>query len=361
MTLEKTYQHELNRAIRQQKLYAKDAIKKITYDLVANAIEKTATEIIDTKTITFIDLPNDDFKKKIIGKDGRNIKAIMKFAEVDVIIDETPRMVKISSFDPIKREIAARSITELINSNLIQPVRIESVITQQKNNFENIISEIGNDAISELELENVHPKLIYYLGKLKFRTSYGQNVLIHSIEVGKLSGLMAAELQLNVSLAKRAGLLHDIGKAVTHEVEGSHVYHGAILAQKYGEPKEVINAIYSHHNDVEKNNLYSFLVSAADTLSAARLGARNDSLEDFITRIKEIESLCYSVSGVINAYALQSGRQICVIVNEKVIDDLMIHTVTQNIKELIRNSNIIIPGHMQITVIRELRIQEMIK
>jgi len=319
------------------------------------------TEILDTKTINFVDLPNEDFKKKIIGKEGRNIKAFMKFAEVDLIIDETPKVVKISSFDPIKREIANRALAELINGNIIQPVLIESVINTQKNNLEDIIMETGNDVVQELELDDINPKLVYYLGKLKFRTSYSQNVLLHSLEVAKISGLMAAELGLNVNLAKRAGLLHDIGKAVDYEGEGSHVYHGAVLAQKYNEPKEVINAIYSHHNDAEKNNIYSFLVSVADTLSAARLGARNDSLEDFMLRIKEIETMCYSVPGVINAYAIQSGRQICITVDEKAVDDLGVYKITEQIKELIKNSDIIIPGNISITVIREIKIKEIIR
>lgn len=350
---------ELTKLVKNSEYNAKIKAKEIANSIVAEAIERYASNFIVDKSVSYIKLPNEEMKGRIIGKEGRNIKSFELVAGVDIIIDDTPETIQVSSFNPIRREIATRALEDLIKDGRIHPVRIEESLKFHEQEITENFKIDGQNVIDELKLVDINPELVSYLGRLKYRTSYGQNVLIHSFEVAKISGLIAAELGLDVQLAKRAGLFHDIGKAADFELEGSHVYNGVILAKKYGENDVVVNAIHSHHGDVPKDNIYSCIVSAADTLSAARPGARNNSLEAFITRIKEIEDLCSSIEGVEKAYAVQAGRQIRVMVDPKVINDYDAHVLAKDIKERLEKF-VTIPGDIHITVIRELRATELI-
>lgn len=357
--LETNLKLDLNKIVKNAEYNAKIKAKEIANSIVAEAIERYAANFIVDKSISYVKLPNEEMKGRIIGKEGRNIKSFEQTAGVDIIIDDTPETIQISSFNPIRREIATRALEDLIKDGRIQPVRIEEILKFHEQEITENFKVDGQQVIDDLKIIDIHPELVSYLGRLKYRTSYGQNVLVHSFEVAKISGLIAAELSLDVQLAKRAGLLHDIGKAADYELEGSHVYNGVLLAKKYHENVVVINAIQSHHGDVPKDNIYSAIVSAADTLSAARPGARNNSLEAFITRIKEIEDLCTSIAGVDKAYAVQAGRQIRVIVDPKLINDYDAHVLAKKIKEKLEKF-ITIPGDIHITVIRELRATELI-
>ncbi|MGL5268834.1 MAG: ribonuclease Y [Spiroplasma sp.] len=350
---------ELNKIIKHSEYNAKIKAKEIANSIVAEAIERYAANFVVDKSISYIKLPNEEMKGRIIGKEGRNIKSFELVAGVDIIIDDTPETIQISSFNPIRREIATRALEDLIKDGRIHPVKIEESLKFHEQEITENFKIDGQNIIDELKLIDIHPDLVSYVGKLKYRTSYGQNVLLHSFEVAKISGLIAAELGLDIQLAKRAGLFHDIGKAIDYEMEGSHVYNGVILAKKYGENDIIINAIHSHHGDVPKDNIYSCIISAADTLSAARPGARNNSLEAFITRIKEIEDLCSSIEGVDKAYAVQAGRQIRVMVDPKIIDDYDAHILAKDIKKRLEKF-VTIPGDIHITVIRELRATELI-
>lgn len=357
--LETNLKLDLNKIVKNAEYNAKIKAKEIANAIVAEAIERYAGNFIIDKSISYVKLPNEEMKGRIIGKEGRNIKSFEQIAGVDIIIDDTPETIQISSFNPVRREIATRALEDLIKDGRIQPVRIEEILKFHEQEITENFKVDGQQVIDDLKIVDIHPELVSYLGRLKYRTSYGQNVLVHSFEVAKISGLIAAELGLDIQLAKRAGLLHDIGKAADYELEGSHVYNGVILAKKYQENEIVINAIQSHHGDVAKDNIYSAIVSAADTLSAARPGARNNSLEAFITRIKEIEDLCTAIEGVDKAYAVQAGRQIRVIVDPKVVNDYDTHILAKNIKEKLEKF-ITIPGDIHITVIRELRATELI-
>lgn len=357
--VEATLKLELNKIVKNSEYNAKIKAKEIANLIVAEAIERYAANFVVDKSISYIKLPNEEMKGRIIGKEGRNIKSFELAAGVDIIIDDTPETIQVSSFNPVRREIATRALEDLIKDGRIHPVKIEESLKFHEQEITENFKIDGQNIIDELKLVDIHPDLVSYIGKLKYRTSYGQNVLLHSFEVAKISGLIAAELGLDVQLAKRAGLFHDIGKAVDYEMEGSHVYNGVILAKKYNENDIIINAIHSHHGDVPKDNIYSCIVSAADTLSAARPGARNNSLEAFITRIKEIEDLCSSIEGVDKAYAVQAGRQIRVMVDPNIIDDYDAHILAKNIKERLEKF-VTIPGDIHITVIRELRATELI-
>lgn len=357
--LESSLKLDLNKIVKNAEYNANIKAKEIANSVVAEAIERYASNFVVDKSTSYVKLPNEEMKGRIIGKEGRNIKSFEQIAGVDVIIDDTPEIIQISSFNPVRREIATRALEELVKDGRIQPVRIEEILKFHEQEISENFKIDGQQVLDDLKLVDMHPELVSYLGRLKYRTSYGQNVLLHSFEVAKIAGLIAAELGLDIQLAKRAGLLHDIGKAADYELEGSHVYNGVLLAKKYRENDIVINAIQSHHGDVPKNNIYSAIVSAADTLSAARPGARNNSLEAFITRIKEIEDLCNSIAGVEKAYAVQAGRQIRVIVDPKVINDYDAHILAKTIKEKLEKF-ITIPGDVHITVIRELRATELI-
>lgn len=358
--VENKYVSEITRTLKNRETELKLKNKEIASNIISTAIEKYATDIVAEKTTSIVKLPNDEMKGRIIGKEGRNIKAFEQLTSVDIIIDDTPKTISISCFNPIRREIALRALKRLIFDGRIQPSRIEEVVETERNEIDTIILENGKQVVEELNIFDMDIELIRCLGMLKYRTSYGQNVLLHSIEVAKLSAAMAKELELDPKIALRAGLLHDIGKSIDYDQEGSHVTIGVKLATKYQENPIVINAIHSHHGEVPANNVYSVLVSASDTISAARPGARNNNFDDFVERMIQIETLCYQVEGVKKSYAVQSGRQIRIIVDPFESDDLRTYKIAQEIKEKIAE-NLNIPGDITITVIREFRAVEMIK
>jgi len=343
--------------IKDRESEAKLEADKKAKTLVVSCMQKYAGDVANEQTVTVVNLPNDEMKGRIIGREGRNIRTIEAVTGVDLIIDDTPEAIVLSSFDPYRREIARVTIESLIKDGRIHPTRIEELYDKSLKEITAQIREYGESALFDLGITKVDSELVEIIGKLHFRTSYGQNALQHSLEVAHLSGLLAAELGENVALAKRAGLLHDIGKAIDHEVEGSHVTLGSELARKYGENETVINAIESHHGDVEANSIISVIVAIADTLSASRPGARNDSLENYIQRLQELENIASSIPGVEKTYAVQAGREVRVIVKPEEVDDLGSYKVARDIKERIENE-MQYPGTIKITVVRETRATE---
>ena len=335
------------------KLIANDKAKQ----LLVNSMERYSDDVVGVQTVSTIDLPNDEMKGRLIGREGRNIRTFESVTGVDLIIDDTPEAIVISSFDPLRREIAKITIETLIKDGRIHPSRIEEVYDKTCKDVSNKITEIGHNAITDLGIAKMDPELINLIGKLNFRTSYGQNALKHSIEVANLCGLMASELGENITLAKRAGLLHDIGKSIDFEIEGSHIEVGEQIAKKYHENEVVIVAITSHHGDREPKSIIAVLVSIADTLSAARPGARNDSLDNYIKRLEELENIGSSFEGVDKAYAMQAGREIRVMVKPNEIDDAKSYKIAREMKEKIE-AEMQYPGTIKITVIRETRCQE---
>lgn len=358
--VEKRMEHEAAVIIRDKTEEANEKAEQIAREIIAIAVDRYAQEEVTERTVSVIQLPNDEMKGRIIGREGRNIRAIEHATGVDLMIDDTPEVITISSHNPIRREIARQSIETLIKDGRIQPGRIEEVVTKVEKDVDRTIQKAGEDAIFEVGLHKVDKELVKLLGRLKYRTSYGQNALRHSVEVAYLAGMMAAELGLNQQLAKRAGLFHDIGKALDFEIEGSHVELGVRYAKRYNEHPVVINAIESHHGDVDKTSLISNLVSAADTLSAARPGARIENFENYIQRLEQLENIAKSYDGVEQTYAIQAGREIRVMVVPEKIDDAKAAKLAMDIRDRIENE-MTYPGQIKVTVIRELRKSETAK
>ena len=348
---------EITSMVKEREIEAKLEVDKKAKDMLVMTMQKYASDVTNEKTVSVVTLPNDEMKGRIIGREGRNIRTIEAVTGVDLIIDDTPEAIVLSSFDPLRREIARQTIETLVKDGRIHPARIEELYDKTCKDFNNKILEYGNQAAFELGLSKLSPELVEILGKLYFRTSYGQNALQHSKEVAHLSGIIASELGENVNIAKRAGLLHDIGKAIDFEVEGSHVDIGVELAKKFNEDKIVINAIASHHGDTEATSIISVIVAIADALSASRPGARNDSLENYIKRLEQLEEIANSFDGVEKSYAIQAGRELRVLVKPDQIDDLKSFKVARDIKNRIENE-MQYPGTVKVTVIRETRAVE---
>ncbi len=348
---------EITAYIKDRENESKLEVDKKAKAMLVSAMQKYAGDVASEQTVSVVTLPNDDMKGRIIGREGRNIRTIEAVTGVDLIIDDTPETIVISSFDPYRRQIAHNTIDTLVKDGRIHPARIEEIYDKISKEMHSKVIEYGENALFELGVTKVDSELVSLLGKLHFRTSYGQNALQHSIEVAHLAGIMAAEIGENVGIAKRAGLLHDIGKAIDHEVEGSHVTLGSDLAKKYKEHEVVINAIESHHGDTEATNIISALVAIADALSASRPGARNDSLENYIKRLEELENIANSMEGVANTFAVQAGRELRVIVKPDKVDDLGSYKIARDIKNRIEEE-MQYPGTIKVIVIRETRALE---
>ena len=355
--VEEKMSKEITAYIKEAEAEAKLEVQEKSKEILVGAMQKYAADITSEQTVSVITLPNDEMKGRLIGREGRNIRTIESVTGVDLIIDDTPEAIVISSFDPLRREIARLTLETLIKDGRIHPARIEELYAKTLADVKETIKEFGKNALYELGLSKMDPELVEIVGRLHFRSSYGQNALSHSMEVANLSGLLAAELGENVNLAKRAGLLHDIGKAIDFEMEGSHVKIGTDLAKKYNEDPIVINAIASHHGDIEPNNIISCIVAIADTISASRPGARNDSSENYIQRLEQLEEIGNNIAGVDKAYAVQAGRELRVMVKPEEVDDLTAHQIAREIKEKIE-SELKYPGTIKVTVIRETRAQE---
>lgn len=358
--VEQKIAQETTAFIKEKEEEAKDKAALMARDIIATAIHRYAQEETIEKTVSVVPLPSEEMKGRIIGREGRNIKALEQATGVELIIDDTPEAITLSSFDPIRREVARLSLEKLIHDGRIQPGRIEEVVERTRNELNETIRQAGEDAFFQCGISRVDKEIVMMIGKMKYRTSYGQNGLQHSLEVAHLAGIMAAELGLNQQLAKRAGLLHDLGKSIDYEVEGSHVEIGAKYARKHGENQVVVNAIESHHGDVPPTSVISILVAAADTLSAARPGSRLESLENYISRLEKLEAIGNSFEGVEKTFAIQAGREIRVIVKPDKVDDLQSHKIAREIKEKIENE-LTYPGHIKVTVIREIRANEIAK
>ena len=348
---------EIAEYIKEKEAEAKLEADEKSKGMLVGAMQRYAADITSEQTVTVITLPNDEMKGRLIGREGRNIRTIESVTGVDLIIDDTPEAIVISSFDPLRREMARLTLETLIKDGRIHPARIEELYAKVSSDVKQAIKEYGKNAIYELGLSKMDPELVEIVGKLHFRSSYGQNALKHSMEVANLSGLLAAELGENVNLAKRAGLLHDIGKAIDFEMEGSHIKIGADLAKKYGEDKVVINAIESHHGDTNATSIIASIVAIADAVSASRPGARNDSSENYVQRLEQLEEIGNKIDGVDKAYAVQAGRELRVMVKLEEVDDLTAHQIAREIKEKIE-SELKYPGTIKVTVIRETRAQE---
>lgn len=360
----KKVEEEMNREIavylKEREDEAKLEADRKAKEMIVSSMQRYSSDVTSEQTVSTVELPNDEMKGRIIGREGRNIRTIEAVTGVDLIIDDTPEVIVLSSFDPLRREIAKTTLETLIKDGRIHPARIEELYDKVCEDYKKIIREKGEEALFELGISKVDSEIVELVGKLAFRTSYGQDALAHSKEVAHLAGLMASELGENVSLAKRAGLLHDIGKAIDFEVGGSHVEIGADIAKKHGEDKVVINAIESHHGDKKAEYIISELVAIADALSAARPGARNDSLENYVKRLEELETIGNSIEGVEKTFAMQAGRELRVMVRPDQIDDLSSYKVAREIKDKIEET-MQYPGTIKVVVIRETRAEEVAK
>ena len=339
---------------------AREKADKKAKEIIALSIQRYAGDYVGEDTVSSVSLPNEEMKGRIIGREGRNIRALEAATGVDIIIDDTPEAVILSCFNPIRREVAKIAIGRLISDGRIHPARIEEIVSKVAEEMEEKLKEAGEQAVFDLGVHNVHPELVKLLGRLKFRSSYAQNVYQHSLEVAFICGVIASELRLNVKEAKRAGLLHDIGKAVDHEIEGSHAFIGADLAKKYGEHEAIVHAILAHHEDVETVSLLDVIVQASDALSGARPGARREMLETYIKRLEELERIANSFQGVEKSYAIQAGREIRIVVNSEKISDEAIYMLSKDIAKKIE-TDLSYPGQIKIVVIRETRAVEYAK
>ena len=352
--IEMTARHDAAVMVKEIEQEAKDTAERKAKNIVAMSIQKVAADHVAETTVSVVNLPNDEMKGRIIGREGRNIRTIETLTGVDLIIDDTPEAITLSSFDPVRREIARVTLEKLILDGRIHPAKIEETFAKATAEVEATIKQTGEHAMIDAGVPNLHPELVKLLGKLRYRTSYGQNVLNHSLEVCYLSGLMAAEMGADVTLAKRAGLLHDIGKALDHEQEGSHIQLGVEVAKKYRENDIVVNAIHAHHGEVEAKSLIACIVQAADAISAARPGARRENLENYIKRLEKLEEIANSFNGVEGSFAIQAGREIRIIVKPEVVTEDQMALMSHQIAERIENE-LEYPGQIKVNVIRESR------